>query len=555
MKNTQNKKQRIDEGFDSLRHIDNDFNRAAGILEESTETIESRLKKKLFKESTDKKMMKEYFAPGEFLEDEPMDDFEDDEFGEAILDEEIPGFEDDNLEGIEDLDLDRAEEGMEDLNEYNEIVPKSKSLEPTSTHEMEDEMSLEEGMNLIESLVESIVNPLDNSPEGEDLGAAPEMPVAGGMGEDLGGEGEGMGEDLGGEMPGAEGMEGMDDMGAEGMGEEGMDDMGGGMGSMPSMGGSGGMGSGLDSPLGGKEEQMNAASTNISQPQDIDSLIANMVPSEETLTENKQLNALGYKDLKDKDLVGNKIKMENKISQIKKLKESIEKETGKKVIFENEDLGNGAEKPTTLPNKFKTPTSVQGASEHKKVEHADKAKVVSSVAGFKLVELGEEKVQGKASKVSNEKGSKMKEGSFEQVKAESTHKSKALINLAEKHVMLEEKSNALILENYKLKKVNSLLTALPMLQESAKKALIERFDSCKTQQEAAQVYKDVVSVIKESNVSETLNKRKLTESVIKSQKSNVSFLSEGTEQESDDQARKDMLMGIGGEETYGRSGY
>jgi len=390
--------------------------------------------------------------------------------------------------------------------------------------------------------------------------------------EDLGGEDMGS-EDLGAEtgeldVNAEEGM----DMGGEDLGEEGMDmgedlggseDMAGGIGSGPSMGGS-------DMDMGGGEDLTGAgleASTSISSPQDIDQLI-NSIVDDQTLTENKELRALGYQDLKDKDLIGNKVKMESvKSKNIKALTEAIEKRTGKKVVFKENDetIGNGFKASTKLVDKFGKPGSVEGSSAtQEKPNHAAKAKVVKSVGGFTLMDLGEEDIKSSTPAPASSVKKVNADGDFKvsKLKEESVIKNKALLNLADKYVTLSESHDKLMLENYKLKKANSLLTVLPELNETTKLQIIKKFDSCKTLKEAKDLYISVTGMLKEhKGISSSV--RNLNEAVIK-RGSNVKYLAESlagpsvngitdelSNPNAEAQRRIDLLSGFGSEDDYG----
>ena len=153
-------------------------------------------------------------------------------------------------------------------------------------------------------------------------------------------------------------------------------------------------------------------------------------------TENKELRALGYQDLKDKDLTGNKVKMESvKSKNIKALTEAIEKRTGKKVVFKENDetIGNGFKASTKLADKFGKPSSVEGGTTtQEKPNHAAKAKVVKSVGGFTLMELGEEDIKSSTPAPASSVKKVNADGDFKvsKLKEESVIKNKALLNLA-----------------------------------------------------------------------------------------------------------------------------
>ena len=607
MANKANKinKQRIDETFDSLRYVDKMFNKAGGILTESKKpmSLEEKLKRSILKEAEGEETQEinidfvdSQGEETEFnfeLEDGQIvdldTDFDLDEVGSETETEETEEGEEgeeeteegeseefnfDDLGSEEEMETEETEEGEEEeLNEYNELHPSGEfggvqsSLNPDS--EM-SEQELEEAVNNLMMEADELedTNPLEAT---EDLGAETgefDLNAEEGMdmGDDLGEEGMDMGEDLG-----------------------GSEDMTGGMSSGPSMGGS-------DMNMGGGEDLMGAgleASTSISSPQDIDQLI-NSIVDDQTLTENKELRALGYQDLKDKDLIGNKVKMESaKRKNIKALTEAIQKRTGKKVVFagstnqrrikalteaiqkrtgkkvifkeNDETIGNGFKASTKLADKFGKPGSVEGASAtQEKPNHAAKAKVVKSVGGFTLMDLGEEDIKSSTPAQASSVKKVNADGDFKvsKLKEESVIKNKALLNLADKYVTLSESHDKLMLENYKLKKANSLLTVLPELNETTKLQIIKKFDSCKTLKEAKDLYVSVTGMLKEhKGVSSSV--RNLNEAVIK-RGSNVKYLAESlagpsangvadelSNPNAETQRRIDLLSGFGSEDDYG----
>lgn len=579
MANKANKinKQRIDETFDSLRYVDKMFNKAGGILTESKKpmSLEEKLKRSILKEAEGEETQEinidfvdSQGEETEFnfeLEDGQIvdldTDFDLDEVGsETEIEETEEGEEEteegeseefsfDDLGSEEEMETEETEEGEEEeLNEYNELHPSGEFGGVQSSLNPDTEMSeqeLEEAVNNLMMEADELedTNPLEAT---EDLGAETgelDLDTEEGMdmGDGLGEEGMDMGEDLG-----------------------GSEDMAGGMSSGPSMGGS-------DMDMGGGEDLMGAgleASTSISSPQDIDQLINSIVDDDQTLTENKELKALGYQDLKDKDLIGNKVKIESvKSKNIKALTEAIEKRTGKKVVFKENDetIGNGFKASTKLADKFGKPGSVEGGTAtQEKPMHAAKAKVVKSVGGFTLMDLGEEDIKSSAPAQASSVKKVNADGDFKvsKLKEESVIKNKALLNLADKYVTLSESHDKLMLENYKLKKANSLLTVLPELNETTKLQIIKKFDSCKTLKEAKDLYVSVTGMLKEhKGVSSSV--RNLNEAVIK-RGSNVKYLAESlagpsangvtdelSNPNAEAQRRIDLLSGFGSEDDYG----
>ncbi len=625
MANKANKinKQRIDETFDSLRYVDKMFNKAGGILTESKKpmSLEEKLKRSILKEAEGEETQEinidfvdSQGEETEFnfeLEDGQIVDLDTDfdldkvgseteeteESEEETEEGESEEFNFDDLGSEEEMETEETEEGAEmemeageeegeeeELNEYNELHPSGEFGGVQSSLNPDSEMSEEE----LEEAVNNLMMEADELEDTNPLEAT----------EDLGGEDMGS-EDLGTEtgeldLNAEEGMDMGDDLGEEGMesdlGDEfGTEDMTGGIGSGPSMGGS-------DMDMGGGEDLTGAgleASTSISSPQDIDQLI-NSIVDETPLTENKELKALGYQDLKDKELIGNKVKMESvKRKNIKALTEAIQKRTGKKVVFaestnqrrikalteaiqkrtgkkvvfkENDQaLGNGFKASTKLADRFGRPGSVEGSSAtQERPNHAAKAKVVKSVGGFTLMDLGEEDIKSSTPAPASSVKKVNADGDFKvsKLKEESVIKNKALLNLADRYVTLSESHDKLMLENYKLKKANSLLTVLPELNETTKLQIIKKFDSCKTLKEAKDLYISVTGMLKEhKGVSSSV--RNLNEAVIK-RGSNVKYLAESlagpsangvtdelSNPNAEAQRRIDLLSGFGSEDDYG----
>ncbi len=631
MANKANKinKRRIDETFDSLRYVDKMFNKAGGVLTESKKPIslEEKLKRSILKESED--------GTGEvnidFVDSEGQEtefnfeledgqivdldtDFDLDEIGEESSEEDLESEEEleseETEEGEEDLETEESEEGEEEvdlesefgseeelegeeeldseeeLNEYNELQPSGEYGGVQSTLNPHDEMSEEELEEAVNNLMMEADELEDNNPlEGETTETG--MMDDDGTGAGLDSENGELDTDLEGGEEGLDSEEGMeDDFGDEFGGGSSM----GGMSSGPSMG----MG---DDTMGGEASPELAASTSLSSPQDIDQLI-NSIVDETPLTENKELKALGYQDLKDKELIGNKVKMESvKRKNIKALTEAIQKRTGKKVVFaestnqrrikalteaiqkrtgkkvvfkENDQaLGNGFKASTKLADRFGRPGSVEGSSAtQERPNHAAKAKVVKSVGGYTLMDLGEEDFNGSAPAQANTVKKVNADGDFKtsKLKEESVMKNKALLNLADKYVTLNESHEKLILENYKLKKANSLLTVLPELNETTKLQIIKKFDSCKSLKEAKELYVSVTKMLKEhSGVSSSV--RNLNEAVIKRSNGTAKFLGESmagpsnfvsdelANPDADAQRRIDLLSGFGNEDDYGVGAY
>ena len=84
------------------------------------------------------------------------------------------------------------------------------------------------------------------------------------------------------------------------------------------------------------------------------------------------------------------------------------------------------------------------------------------------------------------------------VKEESALKNKALLKLSEQVIHLQDDNKRLQFENYKLLKVNGLLTLLPELQQNTRTQLVEKFERCSNDSQVVALYKKVIGVVKES---------------------------------------------------------
>ena len=140
----------------------------------------------------------------------------------------------------------------------------------------------------------------------------------------------------------------------------------------------------------------------------------------------------------------------------------------KKVV----DKGNAHEKPEEPSSKVK-----DGGDGHEKPEEPN-----SKIKGQSEKSVKDPKATNKPSA---------------QMKTEAV-KAKALEILAENYLKLQEEYEKVKLQNYKLLKVNGLLTLTEELSSTVKTQLVEKFDKCSTSKQVLDLYKTVTSLIKES---------------------------------------------------------
>lgn len=326
--------------------------------------------------------------------------------------------------------------------------------------------------------------------------------------------------DMGGEAPA------MDDLGADAGLDAGADmtDMGADMGGagMPT----GGMDMGAGAGDAGADVAVTATADVTASPEDIDALIDGI------LMENEELKALGYEDLGEDDITATVKNAGNGGPKIKL--ETDDADADDKGGFVPFKEGSETPKSTKLATQELT-GNVKGGGEVKNGD-AEKATTDLDFTDAKDKDFG-------TTKVKDEKATALNQKAFEKVKAESAQKDKALIKLAEKFVALEEENKKLKLENYKATKVNHVLTLLPELSQKTREALVTRFSEAKDYNAVRKLYTDVQTMIKESkrpSLNEAVSK------VSKSVKHIVSESTNGATAESDEQARKNFLMGIEG---------
>lgn len=279
-------------------------------------------------------------------------------------------------------------------------------------------------------------------------------------------------------------------------------------------------------PSGTEEIASNMETTPISQPEDIDMLIASILPeNEEALTEENELKNLGFEDLDELD-IKDKVKMESTI------KENMSYDLDIDDILDLEYLDLGDE---DLEDE------IDPAVDSKKTFYKEKGKYIHS-KDYEFKKLEDEDLEDL---VATENPKKLTQPKFASLQKENAQKTKALYALAEQVVDLQDETSKLKLENYKLSKINSILTLLPELTQSTREKLVEKFDKCKSFTEVKKLFNEVASMVKE------YKKGSLNEAIIKNNKSTKFIISESSEDNTtldQTQARKNMLMGIPGHE-------
>lgn len=519
--------------FDGIKYVDKALNEAAGVKENvKEESFESKLKKRLL-ENTDEAGEKElteystnqsydygynYDGKNQYLgEDEPGMENEFDNDDDSDVDVEM------DLDGLGlDLEVDpnamKAAHGdmageFSDEDE-DDFSTRDEDYDFTEDKELMEALLGEEDPNMLTPDATTDVNvdvpaPTDIAATGAEAGAAPAVG-------DMGAEGlptDGVSD---------AGME--PDMGAEPGAEPGMADLGGA--GAPSMGGPA-----MGAPAGTADMGADMATSPVGAPEDIDQLINNLVSPEADMEEsapvvigeNSELKDLGFSDLKDEDLTS-KVKME--------AKKSVKKE--------------GEIKLTKLGDKDIT-GNVKGATAGgEAVKHSGTGKR-NDPKGEEYVDLGDEDItSGKVKETAAGAAKAPSQPKFAAVKEESARKSKALYNLAEKVVDLQDELTKLKFENFKLEKVNTVLTLLPELKQATREKLVEKFDACKSYAEAKKLYTEVSSMVKD------FKRGSINEAVLKNSKS-TKYLAEGVDgsengaaDDNNEQARKNYLMGMKG---------
>ena len=255
---------------------------------------------------------------------------------------------------------------------------------------------------------------------------------------------------------------------------------------------------------------------------------------------------------------------------MKEAKENI------KVNPEIKDASTEAKTTTKLGDKDIT-GKVKDSKDGGKVPGVGKAKVNPATAqgDLKTKKLGDKDIDGGApaatkgkvhmndvtSTVKDNKDSAINPGDdfTSKVKKENVLKSRALVILGEKYVKLEDDNKKLRFENYKLLKLNGLITLLPELNQSTREQLVEKFDKLANAEQVQVLYKKIVGVVKESR-KPSLNQ------LVTEKRNDVQYFSEGKRHDQhaliekvqskasevdSEQARKNYLMGIpGNDDSY-----
>lgn len=523
-------KKKVLDVFEGIKYVDKTLNEAAGVKENvKEESFESRLKKRL-SENTDETGEKEeiteystnqsydygynYDGKNQYLGEDPVFDNDEDEDVDINLDLDGLGL------GI-DVDPNAQKAANHDMaDEFSD--DHEVSFRDDVNPDIEEDYDFTEDQELMEALLSDDETPaltpdttadvdvnVSDVPAPTDVvatGAEAGTPALGAVGE-VGVDGLPTDADPA-AMPG-------DDLGTGG---PEMD-----MGGAPAMGG------GAGAPTGTADMDISMSTTPVGAPEDIDQLINNLVSPEPeagmeesapvVIGENSELKDLGYSDLKDQDLTG-KVKMEAKDKTVKT---------------------EGEIKLTKLGDKDIT-GNVKGATAGDAVKHSGTGKRVDP-KGEEFTDLGDEDIT--SGKVKDAGAAKAPaQPKFATVKEESEAKSKALYNLAEKVVDLKDELVKLKFENFKLEKVNTVLTLLPELKQATREKLVEKFDACKSYQDAKKLYNEVSSMVKD------FKRGSINEAVLKNSKS-TKYLAEGVEdhssdEDNNDQARKNYLMGMPG---------
>lgn len=496
-------KKNVTDVFDGLKYVDKVLNEAAGVKTDKdslNESFEDRLRNRLTENT-------------EEAETEDLNEYENaynynynyDEAGSnEFLGEEFPEDED---EDEDELDIDSL--GLDLDNEVGAIA--AADMEDEFSSEDEDEtnpwkegeeenFNFEEDTDLMEALLSEGPEDEIESPEVEIPEVSDELPAEGDVPAPVDVE------------AGVDTAEGDLDLGAA-------PEMGGDM-SMPSM-----SDVSASEPSGVEDVTASAEITPIAQPEDIDQLIADLVSPEGEVEETSpvvigesELKDLGFENLGDED-VDSKVKMESKNNKTKAI---VEGEIKLTKLGDKEITGN-----------------VRGAEASKAVKHSGTGKKVDP-SGNTFEDLGDEDIN--STKVKETGSVKVTaQPKFAELKKESEQKSKALYNLAEQVVDLQDEVSKLKFENFKLKQANSVLTLVEELKQSTREKLVEKFDNCKTVAEVKKLYTEVASMVKEHK------RGSINEAVLKNSKSIKHFAeSVNSPEEDNDQARKNYLMGLEG---------
>lgn len=186
--------------------------------------------------------------------------------------------------------------------------------------------------------------------------------------------------------------------------------------------------------------------------------------------------------------------------------EEVIEEEVKKIASQYKNVATKAEKSTPLPTK--NITSKIGEVKKTNTTKSFKPSTVTKQADIQSRKLKTESpaqtiVQSKTikaspSNITSKVGNSVDSHIDSKDSFNSKVKSKALVNLAEDLVRTQSENKKLRLENYKLLKVNGLLTLLPELEQKTRVQLVEKFDRCKNPSQISDLYTKITSVVKES---------------------------------------------------------
>ena len=519
MANNKFNKKHTGDLFSGLKFVDNMLNEAAGVKENKKLSFEDRLKAKLkIKENMDAPVEEESIV------DESIAIGEDSSASMAVAEDD--SLEETNMLASEaemtedDMEGGAGEEGS-DINEYN-----YNGDNYNYNYDGKNTM-YEEDPELMEILFED---------ESEEIAGAPTAAtqdqtgdVVANAADEINQGAAPIGDEMGAEDPNMMGDENPEDMTGDMSGDISM-------GGAPTGGGAGAAPTGDTSaaPMGGAS-QMGVDIT--TQPEDIDALIDSII------SENQELSDLGYEDLGDDEL-GDKVK------QTSGAKAQIETSHENEAADPVENIMKEMRNPITKENETPKSTKLGDKDITGSVQGSKTKKTTATAAGdaegaIKDLDFQDAKVDAPTDTVKAKTEAGVKEPKFDQVKKEAAIKSRALSLLADKYVALEQENMKLKFENYKATKVNAVLTLLPELKQVTREALVKRFDECKNMKEVRTLYASVSVMIKESK------RPSLNEAVSKVSKGIKHIVAESTEETGDvseDQARKNFLMGVKGYE-------
>ncbi len=369
--------------------------------------------------------------------------------------------EEEEIEGSEEIDI-NDEEGLEGTGMETDELP-------------EEEIEDESEETIIEGLIKE--GPLDEPTEqtiaptaDQPAETVPEVTPTGGEG------GEAGGLDALTVGTGEVGNETETDMG-----DTGEVSLGSG-GSMSMGGGAPAGGEGSEEGVGGTEEVAPTMTQDVAteMSDDVNQIISDLINDDSELD---KLAGLNEGDLIEESDGRKPLKTEEPKDKVKSEKQPAKKE----VKIDNKS-------PKKLDTEDLTKKVVDKGKGHENPEEI-KDKVKEGGDGHTKPEEPKDKVKGEAEKSVKDKKATGKPVATMKIEAV---KSKALELLAEKHITLQQEVEKLKFENYKLLKVNGLLTLGHELSPETKVALVEKFDKCSTSKQALELYKKVVGVIKES---------------------------------------------------------